>query len=83
MIANLLIAMCATCASAERELDAKLPEIFTKAATHYKALDAAATPLMRDTKGKLHKPGGVEIDVPLDYGDYYFPEALLRFRNLQ
>ena len=23
--------------------------------------------------------GGSEIDVPLDYGDYYFLEALVRF----
>ena len=28
------------------------------------------------------KPGGVEIDVPLNYADYYFLEALLRKRNL-
>ena len=28
------------------------------------------------------KPGGSEIDTPLNYGDYYFLEALLRFRNL-
>ena len=32
--------------------------------------------------GVGHKPGGSEIDVPLDYGDYYFLEALLRFRSL-
>lgn len=30
--------------------------------------------------GVGHKPAGVEIDTPLDYGDYYFLEALLRFR---
>ena len=29
--------------------------------------------------GVGHKPGGGEIDTPLDYGDYYFLEALLRF----
>ena len=28
------------------------------------------------------KPGGHEIDTPLNYGDYYFLEALLRARNL-
>ena len=28
------------------------------------------------------KPYGGEIDVPLDYGDYYFLEALLRFQAL-
>ena len=32
--------------------------------------------------GVGHKPGNSEIDVPLDYGDYYFLEALLRFRKL-
>ena len=28
--------------------------------------------------GVGHKPAGTEIDTPLDYGDYYFLEALLR-----
>ncbi|MCR5415095.1 MAG: glycoside hydrolase family 88 protein [Kiritimatiellae bacterium] len=32
--------------------------------------------------GVGHKPAGTEIDTPLDYGDYYFLEALLRFRAL-
>ena len=32
--------------------------------------------------GVGHKPGNSEIDVPLDYGDYYFLEALLRFQRL-
>ena len=32
--------------------------------------------------GVGHKPGNSEIDTPLDYGDYYFLEALLRFRAL-
>jgi unsaturated chondroitin disaccharide hydrolase len=27
-----------------------------------------------------HKPGGWEIDVPINYGDYYFLEALLRLK---
>jgi rhamnogalacturonyl hydrolase YesR len=27
-----------------------------------------------------HKPAGKEIDVPLNYGDYYFLEALLRLK---
>ncbi len=27
------------------------------------------------------KPMNSEIDTPLNYGDYYFLEALLRFRN--
>jgi len=26
-------------------------------------------------------PGGVEVDVPLTYADYYFIEALVRYRR--
>ena len=33
--------------------------------------------------GVGHKPGGGEVDAPLNYGDYYFLEALLRFRSLR
>ena len=32
--------------------------------------------------GTGNKPAGSEVDTPLDYGDYYFLEALLRFRNI-
>ena len=31
--------------------------------------------------GVGHKPAGGEIDTPLNYGDYYYLEALLRFRK--
>ena len=33
--------------------------------------------------GTGNKPGNGEIDVPLDYGDYYFLEALLRFQRMR
>lgn len=33
--------------------------------------------------GVGHLPGNKEIDVPLNYADYYYLEALLRFRRLQ
>ena len=42
----------------EAELEEKIPEIFSKSAAHYKALDAAATPLMKDAKGGLWVPHG-------------------------
>ena len=42
----------------ETELKAKLPEVFAKAAAHYRALDAAATPLREDGKGDLRLPHG-------------------------
>ena len=32
--------------------------------------------------GVGHKPADSEIDTPLDYGDYYFLEALLRFQKM-
>ncbi len=37
--------------------------------------------ILRHSVGNL--PGASEIDVPLNYADYYFLEGLLRFRNLQ
>ena len=33
--------------------------------------------------GVGHWPEGTEIDTPLDYGDYYFLEALMRLRNMK
>ena len=42
----------------EPELKARLPEIFAKSAAHYRALDAAATPLMKDAQGGLRTPHG-------------------------
>lgn len=42
----------------EAELKARLPDIFAKSAAHYRALDAAATPLMKDEKGELRTPHG-------------------------
>lgn len=30
-----------------------------------------------------HKPGGIEVDVPLIYADYYYIEALMRYREMK
>ena len=32
--------------------------------------------------GVGHKPAGTEVDVPLTYGDYYYIEAMMRYKNL-
>ena len=32
--------------------------------------------------GVGHRPANGEVDVPLNYGDYYFLEALVRFWHL-
>ena len=45
-------------ATSEDELLAKLPSIFEKSAAHYRALDAAATPLIPDKKGRPRTPHG-------------------------
>ena len=58
-------ALCAAAAErgpAEAELRARLPEIFAKSAAHYKALDAAATPLMKDADGNMRYPHGFKRD---------------------
>ncbi len=44
------------CATAD--LKGRLPEIFSKCAAHYKALDAAVTPLMKNSKGQTMLPHG-------------------------
>lgn len=34
-------------------------------------------------RGVGHLPGNSEVDVPLTYGDYYYVEALIRYKNLK
>ncbi len=34
-------------------------------------------------RGVGHLPGDSEVDVPLTYGDYYYVEALIRYKNLK
>ena len=78
--------MCAAAGereSREDELRTKLPDVFAKSAAHYRALDAAATPLMRDKAGKLRYPHGYrrdrrELDMRSVYGwtAGHFPGAL-------
>ena len=38
--------------SPETELEKALPGIFERSAAHYKAIDAKATPLMKNAKGE-------------------------------
>ena len=58
MIFALMTAALGCLGPAEDGLAARLPEIFAKSAAHYRALDAAATPLMKDGKGELRTPHG-------------------------
>lgn len=57
----------------EAALKARLPEMFAKCAAHYRALDAAATPLMKGADGKFHVPRGYERDkARLDMRDAFW-----------
>ncbi len=54
-----------------------------------KSLSSPAYKAMAGTNGGFiiehgvgHKPAGTEVDVPLTYADYYFIEALLRYKAL-
>lgn len=58
-LVHLMLAVAACLTPQEVELKAKIPEIFAKSAAHYRALDAAATPLMKDEKGELRTPHGI------------------------
>ena len=57
-----VLAVCGVCLSAgaasEAQLKARLSDVFVKASAHYRALDAAATPLMRDASGRPRVPHG-------------------------
>ena len=58
---NTILALAAAvtvAGAAERQLLDRLPGIFARSAEHYKALDAAATPLMRNAKGEAFTPHG-------------------------
>ena len=65
MVATLMLA-AAMLTPRETELKAKLPEIFERSAAHYKALDAAATPLR---KGKMsNRKGRHNSDLYIPHG---------------
>ena len=77
-IAFSLVAACSLAAGAEvcgeAALKAQLPEIFSKAAAHYKALDAVATPLMKDPKlrGGCGTPHSLKDDKSLHICSIYW-----------
>lgn len=48
--------------SALANLKSRLPEIFSACAAHYKALDAAVAPLMKNAKGQTMVPHGYKRD---------------------
>ena len=52
----LAIAVGSDVFASEALLRSRLDEVFAKSAAHYRALDAAATPLMKDGKGELQLP---------------------------
>ncbi len=70
--------------------DNKLAETyFITAETVIQALSAEPYKAAPGTNGGFllqhgvgHKPQGTEVDVPLTYGDYYYVEALKRYRDL-
>ena len=62
---------------------------FKAAETMLKSLSSAEYKAAATTNGGFiikhgvgHNPNKTEIDVPLTYGDYYFIEAMMRYKNL-
>jgi len=54
----LTLACCVPPSPAELALKAQIPAIFARSADHYRQLDAAAQPLVKDAKGGLRTPHG-------------------------
>ena len=71
-------------------VDTKRSKKYLKAAeTILRSLSSADYKAAMGTNGGFilqhgvgHKPAGTEIDVPLTYGDYYFIEAMMRYKQL-
>ena len=51
---------CQSACDCEASLKASLPDVFAKAAAHYRALDAAATSLMKGADGAVRFPRGYD-----------------------
>lgn len=70
--------------------DAKKAKTYFKTAeTILKNLSAPAYKAAAGTNGGFlikhcvgHKPAGTEVDVPLTYADYYFVEAMIRYKKI-
>ena len=58
MIISSIILAAATACPCEAKLQAMLPDVFAKSAAHYRAIDAAATPLMDKGDVKEAVPHG-------------------------
>lgn len=60
---GVVLALCRMTYGADvDELESALPGIFAKSAAHYRALDAAATPLMKRADGRMMVPQGFKRD---------------------
>ena len=62
MIVAALVMSAAMVSCQEAEFISKIPGIFARSADHYVALDAAATPLMKDDNGAMRIPHGFRRD---------------------
>lgn len=65
----------------EKYLQVAEKQIRSLASSSYRAdLDGNGNFILMHSVGSI--PGNSEVDVPLTYADYYFIEAMMRFRNL-
>jgi len=82
--------MCSALLELSQHVETKEKEQYLSAATT--VLKTLGSPAYKAAPGKNggyilmhsvgHFPQGSEVDVPLTYADYYFVEALMRYRNL-
>ena len=61
MIGVLATVLAAALTTPEAQLKAALPDVFAKSAAHYKAIDAAATPLTDAGEGRFKVPHGFNL----------------------
>lgn len=83
IIASALLELSTYTKNAEKETYWKSAEDILKSLSspQYKALPGTNGGFIL-LHGVGHRPAGTEVDVPLTYGDYYFVEALKRYKEL-
>lgn len=84
IMASALVELSTLCDGAQSEKFLSLAErqLTTLASPEYLA-EPGTNGFFILKHGVGHLPGNSEVDVPLTYGDYYFTEALIRYKQLK
>ncbi|WP_257666302.1 glycoside hydrolase family 88 protein [Parapedobacter tibetensis] len=82
IVASALLELCTFVDQPEKAVYRETAIAMLKSlSTHYHAGSVGKTALLQHVTG--HKPNGTEINTSINYGDYYYLEALFRLKKLE